>query len=74
MSGGSTTLFWTDVWCGGVSFSVRFTRLYDLSVFTGESIFYLSQLGWGKREGCGGGGCLRGRRSWWGNLFYCFRI
>jgi len=40
------TLFWTNVWLGWVSFSVRFSRLYDLSVFKGESIFDLSHLGW----------------------------
>lgn len=27
------TLFWSDVWLGGVSFRVRFSRLYNLSMF-----------------------------------------
>jgi len=44
---GRTTLFWTDVWCGRVSFSVRFSRLFELSVFKGESVLVMSQLGWG---------------------------
>jgi len=54
---GRTTLFWTDVWCGRESFSVRFSRLYDLSVFRGESVLGMSQLGWGE-----GGEAWRWRR------------
>jgi hypothetical protein len=71
---GKHTLFWSGVWLGGVSFRVRFNRLYDLLVFKGEYVFDMCQLGWGRRErrGGGGGGCLHGRRSWWGNLCYCF--
>ena len=42
---GKHTLFWSDVWLGGVSFRVRFSRLYDLSVFKGESVFDMYQLG-----------------------------
>ena len=54
---GRNTLFWSDVWCGGVSFRVRFSRLFDLSVFKGESVFEMSQLGWGE-----GGEAWRWRR------------
>ena len=45
------TLFWSDVWLGGVSFRVRFRRLFDLTVLKGEFVFDMWQLGWG-----GGGG------------------
>jgi len=48
---GNHTHFWTDVWLGGVSFSVRFSRLYDLTVFKGESVYVMSQLGWGEDGG-----------------------
>ena len=50
-------MFWTDVWCGRVPFSVRFSRLYDLSVFRGASVLEMSQLGWGE-----GGEAWRWRR------------
>ena len=43
---GRNILFWSDVWCAGVSFRVRFSRLFDLSVFKGESVYEMSQLGW----------------------------
>jgi len=43
---GRKTLFWSDVWCGRVSFRVRFSRLFNLSVFKGESVFEMLQLGW----------------------------
>jgi len=42
---GRTTLFWSDMWCGRVSFRVRFSRLFELSVFKGESVLAMSQLG-----------------------------
>ena len=45
--GKGIVLFWTDVWLGGVSLRVRFSRLYDLSVFKRESVFDMNQLGWG---------------------------
>ena len=48
---GNHTLFWTNVWLGGVSFRVRFNRLYDLTVFKEESVFDMSQLGWGEEGG-----------------------
>jgi len=43
------TLFWSDVWIGGVSLRVRFSRLYDLSMF--KESFHMSHLGWGE-DGC----------------------
>jgi len=44
---GKSTLFWSDVWVGGVSFRNRFSRLFDLSVFKGEYVFQMCRLGWG---------------------------
>ena len=37
---------------GGVSFSVRFNRLFELSLLKSESVFGMHMLG-----------CLRGKRS-----------
>ena len=45
---GVDTLFWTDVWVGEVSLSVRFPRLFDLSVYREVSVAEMSQLGWGE--------------------------
>jgi len=44
---GKNTLFWTDEWVCGVSFSVRFNRLYELSVVKSVSVFDMHLLGWG---------------------------
>jgi len=57
LGNGKHTLFWSDVWIGGVSLSVRFSRLYDLSMFKESSVFHMSHLGW--RED---GGVWRWRR------------
>jgi hypothetical protein len=38
-------------WCGGVSFSVRFSSLYVLTVYKGESVFDMRELGWGEEGG-----------------------
>jgi len=54
---GRMTLFWSDVWCGRVSFRVRFSRLFELSVYKGVSVLEMSQLGWGE-----GGEAWRWRR------------
>jgi len=43
---GKHTLFWSNVWIGGVSFRDRFNRLFDLSTLKGVSVFYMCQLGW----------------------------
>ena len=43
------SVFWTDAWLGGVPFSVRFSRLYDLSVVKGVSVLICVRLvggGW----------------------------
>jgi len=42
---GKNTLFWSDVWLRGVSFRVRFSRLYDLPEFKGISVFDMCQIG-----------------------------
>jgi len=47
LGNGKNTLFWTDAWVGGVSFSVRFNRLYELSVLKSVSVFDMHLLGWG---------------------------
>jgi len=63
------TLFWSDVWLWRISFRVRFSRLYDLSMFKELSIFDMCQLGWGEEGGsleleaevvCMGGGDVGG--------------
>jgi hypothetical protein len=41
---GKNTLFWTDVWVGGVSLRDRFHTLYDLSMLKGESVFDMCSL------------------------------
>ena len=73
---GKLTSFWSDVWVGGVAFRERFSGLFDLSLFKEVSVFDMCQLGWGRKvmRGSGGGGCLCGRRSWWGNFVYYFKM
>jgi len=48
---GKNTLFWTDVWVGGVSLRDRFTRLFELSLLKGESIHGMHALRWGNDGG-----------------------
>lgn len=71
---GKNIVFWSDVWLDGVSFRVRFNKLFKLFVYKGEFVSDMCQLGWWRRvrRGGGDGGCLHGRRSWWGNLGYFF--
>ena len=47
VSNGRNALFWVDFWNGGVAFSVRFNRLYDLSLEGDISVSDMFQLGWG---------------------------
>jgi len=54
---GKKTLFWSEVWMGGMSFRERFNRLYDLSLLKDKSVFDMCQLGWGE-----GGEAWRWRR------------
>jgi len=44
---GNCTLFWSVVWLGGESLRIRFSKLFDLSVFKGESVSDLCRFGWG---------------------------
>ena len=46
MGNGKQTLFWSDVWMGGLSIREMFSRLYDFSLFKDKSVFYMCQLGW----------------------------
>ena len=45
---GRSTLFWSDVWVGGVAFRDKLSRLFDLSLYKEASVFVMSQLGWGE--------------------------
>jgi len=49
---GRDTYFWTDPWLSGIVLSVRFRRLYDLSV--------------NKNRKSGGNVCEGVGRGWWG--------
>lgn len=57
---GKHTLFCSDVLVGGVSFKDRFSRLFDMSLFKGVSVFDMCQLGWGEDGGAW---------KWWRRLF-----
>jgi len=73
---GKVALFWSDVWVGGVALRDMFSRLFDLSLLKEVYVFDMCQLGWGRRVrlGSGGGGCLRGRRRWWGNFVFYLKM
>ena len=43
---GKNTLFWFEVWVGGVSFKNRFPRLFELALFKDASVFDMHLLGW----------------------------
>ena len=62
---GKNTLFWSDVWVGGMSFRDLFNRLYELLVLKSESVFNMHSLGWGIEGGLGVGGvdCSPGKRN-----------
>jgi len=45
---GKLTMFWSDVWVGGVAFRECFSRLFDLSLLKEVSVFDMCQLGWGE--------------------------
>lgn len=57
---GRNTLFWLDPWVGGVPLSVRFRRLFDLSVNKSISVSDMSLLGWDD-----GGEAWKWRRRLW---------
>jgi len=44
---GKLTMFWSDVWVGGVAFRDRFNRMFDLSLTNEVSVIDMCQLGWG---------------------------
>ena len=44
---GKNTLFWTDVWVGGMVFRDRYNRLFELSLLKEETTFGMFSLGWG---------------------------
>jgi hypothetical protein len=60
---GASTLFWKDPWLDGVSFDVRYARLYDVVVnklsIDAEMIGnHMVRLGSSVRD------CLLGRKGW----------
>ncbi|XP_024636496.1 uncharacterized protein [Medicago truncatula] len=52
---GADTLFWHDLWLGGVSFRVRFSRLFELAVGKSCTVSYMSSYGWDVGGRVGGG-------------------
>ncbi|XP_024636145.1 uncharacterized protein [Medicago truncatula] len=50
MGDGKNTNFWEDVWIGGVSLKESFSRLFELSVEKGVSVFDMFHLGWGENS------------------------
>jgi len=42
---GADTLFWYDCWVGGVLFSMRFRRLFDLAVDKSTTVRSMFLLG-----------------------------
>lgn len=71
---GADTLFWHDLWLGGVSFRVRFSRLFELAVGKSCTVSYMSSYGWdvGGRVGGGEGNCGFGRRTCLGSVSFYF--
>ena len=43
---GMNTFFWTEPWVGGVPLSVRFRRLYNLSVNKSCTVYDMFVYGW----------------------------
>ncbi|GAU15866.1 hypothetical protein TSUD_40870 [Trifolium subterraneum] len=57
---GRDTFFWTDPWLEGVPLSVRFRRLYDLSLHRTSTVDAICELGWEE-----GGAAWQWRRQLW---------
>ncbi|MCI03096.1 heat-shock protein [Trifolium medium] len=57
---GVETFFLSDPWLGSVPLSVRFRRLFDLSLNRSSTVAVMSELGWG----VGGAAWLWRRRLW----------
>ncbi|GAU37579.1 hypothetical protein TSUD_213200 [Trifolium subterraneum] len=51
---GVDTFFWTDPWLGGVPLSVKYRRLFDLSLNKHRTVAEMRELGWAG----GGAACL----------------
>ncbi|GAU22997.1 hypothetical protein TSUD_98260 [Trifolium subterraneum] len=60
---GVDTFFWTDPWLGGVPLSVKYMRLFDLSLNKHRTVAEMRELGWagGGQLGCG----AVGYKWWW---------
>jgi hypothetical protein len=43
---GLKMLFWSDLWLGGVPLSMRYQRLFDLSLYRSNTVAEMSALGW----------------------------
>ncbi|GAU48899.1 hypothetical protein TSUD_98900 [Trifolium subterraneum] len=56
---GVDTFFWTDTWLGGIPFSVRFRRLFELSSFHRVSVADMCAHGWED-----GGAAWQWRHKW----------
>jgi hypothetical protein len=57
---GVDTCFWHDPWLGGVSLSVRFSRLFELADDRSCTVLLMSTLGWEE-----GRAAWRWRRQLW---------
>ncbi|PNX89144.1 cysteine-rich receptor-like protein kinase, partial [Trifolium pratense] len=57
---GVDTFFWTGAWLGGVPLSVRYRRLFDLSINKLRSVAAMCELGWEE-----GGAAWQWRRQLW---------
>jgi hypothetical protein len=57
---GEETLFWLDPWLGDVPLSVRYRRLFDLSLYRSSTVAAMSDLGWES-----GGAAWAWRRALW---------
>ncbi|GAU22859.1 hypothetical protein TSUD_282260 [Trifolium subterraneum] len=57
---GEENFFWSDAWIGGVPLSVRYRRLFYLSLNRLSTVVVMSDLGWG----AGGAACVWRLQLW----------